>query len=143
MSIASRQVPVGSALFVYGTLQFPEVLTALIGRVPDHTPGTVYGWRIAALPGRVYPGLVKGPYSAPGFLITGLSEAEWRILDAFEDDFYDLTELTLTDGRTGWCYTCPDDHPVSDQDWAPADFAAAHLDRYTRATATWRVTVTG
>lgn len=34
MSIASRHVPVGPALFVYGTLQFPQVLTALVGRVP-------------------------------------------------------------------------------------------------------------
>ena len=41
------------ALFVYGSLLIPEVLQALLGRVPDRTAG---GWRVAALAGRRYPG---------------------------------------------------------------------------------------
>lgn len=141
MSTRSRLPADPHALFVYGTLQFPEVLTALLGRVPDHTPGAVDGWRVAALPGRVYPGLVPGPGAAKGLLITGLSRTEWRVLDAFEDDFYDLTELTLTDGRTGWCYTCPAGHPVCDKDWIPADFTAGPLPGYAANTAAWRLTL--
>src|SRR4051794_21133301 len=72
------------ALFVYGSLQFPEVLFALIDRVPAHSPASAEGWRVAGLPGRVYPGLITGESTASGYLLTGLSPAEWRILDAFE-----------------------------------------------------------
>ena len=41
-----------AALFAYGTLRFPDVLTALLGRVPEQAPAAVDGWRVAALDGR-------------------------------------------------------------------------------------------
>ncbi|WP_250292550.1 gamma-glutamylcyclotransferase, partial [Frankia sp. CiP1_Cm_nod1] len=47
-----------SELFVYGTLCFPEVARALLGRLPCSRPAAAAGWRAAALPGRAYPGLV-------------------------------------------------------------------------------------
>src|SRR5260370_11157820 len=73
------------ALFVYGSLQFPDVLFTLIDRVPDHSPAAAYGWRVAALPERVYPGLVPGQGTAHGYLITGLTAAEWRVPAPLED----------------------------------------------------------
>lgn len=45
-------------LFAYGTLMFPEVLQVLLGRVPDVVSATVAGWRVARLPGRIYPVMV-------------------------------------------------------------------------------------
>ncbi|WFB10903.1 gamma-glutamylcyclotransferase [Streptomyces sp. LX-29] len=88
------------ALFAYGTLQFPEVLTALLGRVPEHGPAEAPGWRAAALGRRLYPGLIPdADRSAPGVLLTGLTPAEWRILDAFEADEYELRSVRLADGR--------------------------------------------
>jgi gamma-glutamylcyclotransferase (GGCT)/AIG2-like uncharacterized protein YtfP len=129
------------ALFVYGTLQFPEVLHALIDRMPQHTPATVDGWRIAGLPGRDYPGLVHGESRANGLLITGLTDEEWRILDAFEDDWYDLREITLAAGGTAWCYTCPPGYEVSEEDWTAADFTQAHLDGFVENSAAWRRTL--
>lgn len=45
-------------LFTYGTLLFPEVLTALLGRVANRPEADCSGWRVAALAERVYPGLV-------------------------------------------------------------------------------------
>ncbi|WP_445548822.1 gamma-glutamylcyclotransferase, partial [Frankia sp. CiP1_Cm_nod2] len=47
-----------SELFVYGTLCFPEVARALLGRLPCSRPAAAAGWRAAALPGRAYPGPV-------------------------------------------------------------------------------------
>src|SRR4051812_46856021 len=73
------------ALFVYGSLQFPDVLFTLIDRVPDHSAAAARGWRVTALPGRVCPGLGAGEGTARGCLIGGLSTEEWRTLDAFED----------------------------------------------------------
>src|SRR3989442_15410683 len=89
-------------LFVYGSLLFPEVLLALLGRLPSRTPATAPGWRVAALPGRPYPGLVPGPGSASGLLMTGLREEEWDTLIAFEGDLYDLRRGTPAGDRAGW-----------------------------------------
>src|SRR5713101_1605232 len=61
-------------LFAYGTLQFRGVLGALLRRVPEHAPGTVTGWRVAALAARTYPGMVPaGQAPAVGILISGLT----------------------------------------------------------------------
>jgi gamma-glutamylcyclotransferase (GGCT)/AIG2-like uncharacterized protein YtfP len=126
------------ALFVYGSLQFPDVLFALIDRVPDHSPAAAHGWRITALPGRVYPGLVPGQGTASGYLITGLAAEEWRLLDAFEDPVYNLQRLDLVDGRHGWTYVCNPDAEVLPHDWSIEDFTNQHLPAYIERCAAWR-----
>ncbi|WP_233510031.1 gamma-glutamylcyclotransferase family protein [Actinomadura craniellae] len=126
------------ALFVYGTLQFPEVLHALIDRVPAHTPAQAPGWRVTALPERVYPGLVPGQQTAAGYLLTGLSPEEWRVLDAFEDPVYELRRLHLTDNRHGWAYVCNPEADTLDEDWSLEIFTAQHLPAYVDRCAAWR-----
>jgi hypothetical protein len=119
-----------AALFAYGTLQFPEVLQVLLGRVPGHTPGAITGWRAAALPGLVYPGLVpagRTGSTVSGVLLAGLTSAEWRIIDAYEDDSYGLGRLTLTDGRPGWAYFYDRGAGVLPHDWSAGEFAVRHL----------------
>ncbi|MGW4251772.1 gamma-glutamylcyclotransferase family protein [Streptomyces californicus] len=125
-----RLAPDAAALFAYGTLQFNDVLEALIGRVPQKVSASAPGWRAAALGGRVYPGLVAAPGSvAPGVLFTDLSRREWTILDAFEDDRYDLREVTLTSGERGLAYVWPDGE-VLEGDWDAEQFRARHLGEY-------------
>jgi gamma-glutamylcyclotransferase (GGCT)/AIG2-like uncharacterized protein YtfP len=126
------------ALFVYGTLQFPDVLRALIGRVPEHEPAAVAGWRAAVLPGRVYPGLVSAAATVHGVLLSGLTSAEWRILDAFEGPGYDRQPVLLLDGRSAWAYIYPLEAEVGDDDWSSAAFAARHLPAYVERCAVWR-----
>jgi hypothetical protein len=135
--MAREALPDGP-LFAYGTLRFPGILDALLGRVPDHTPAVVQGWRVAALDGRVYPVLVPGTGAASGILLTGLSAAEWRIIDVYEDDFYGLEPLSLVDGRVGWAYVTRDATGCLPGDWSPDDFAARHLAAFTRECVTWR-----
>src|SRR6266581_1070070 len=90
------------ALFAYGTLQFPGILSALLRRVPEHAPGTVTGWRVAALAARTYPGIVPASQAtATGILVTGLTPGEWRLIDTYEDDSYELRQLTLSDEEFG------------------------------------------
>jgi gamma-glutamylcyclotransferase (GGCT)/AIG2-like uncharacterized protein YtfP len=117
-------------LFAYGTLQFDAVLEALIGRIPQQVLASAPGWRAASLEGRVYPGLVAAPGSAaPGVLFTDLSRREWTILDAFEDDRYDLREVSLTSGGQGLAYVWPDGE-VLEGDWDAEQFRTRHLDEY-------------
>lgn len=118
-------------LFCYGTLQFDDVLRALLGRVPEQYPASAPGYRAAALEGRAYPGLVAqaSDCSATGVLLTDLSEAEWRILDAFEDPRYELRQVSLSDGGYGWAYMWPGED-VRMEDWDAAEFEAQHLATY-------------
>jgi gamma-glutamylcyclotransferase (GGCT)/AIG2-like uncharacterized protein YtfP len=125
-------------LFVYGSLLFPEVMRVLLDRVPASTPAAVAGWRVAALPGRVYPALVQAEAIAKGQLVSGLTPQEWHTLDAFEDKVYELRRLTLTDGRDGWAYVCTDHTDASPDDWDMNLFERDHLVSYLKRCATWR-----
>jgi gamma-glutamylcyclotransferase (GGCT)/AIG2-like uncharacterized protein YtfP len=117
-------------LFCYGTLQFDAVLDALLGRIPELAPASAPGYRAAELAGRVYPGLVVAfGGSAAGVVLTDLSNEEWRILDAFEDERYELRELTLSTGIRGWAYVWPGGD-VREDDWDAEDFKARHLAEY-------------
>lgn len=124
-------------LFVYGTLLFTEVLTALLDRVPAREPATAVGWRVAALPGRLYPGLVphRGG-AATGMVISGLDAAEARLLDAYEDSGYRLTGIALADGRSCPSYVWRTEALA--EDWSPDGFAADHLAGYVTECARWR-----
>ncbi|MFJ2441059.1 MULTISPECIES: gamma-glutamylcyclotransferase family protein [unclassified Streptomyces] len=119
-----------TVLFAYGTLQFDAVLEALLGRIPQRVRANAPGWRAAALEGRVYPGLVAADTAAaPGLLLTDLSRREWAILDAFEDDRYDLREVELASGERGLAYVWPDSD-VREDDWDATQFEVRHLREY-------------
>ncbi|MFD9793748.1 gamma-glutamylcyclotransferase family protein [Streptomyces sp. NPDC059070] len=128
-------------LFVYGTLQFDDVLRALLGRVPATRAATANGWRAAALKGRVYPGLIpSGQQTASGLLLTDLSDTEWRILDNFEDDSYELQQLPLAAGSHGWAYLWPG-HDVLPLNWDASAFRSDHLTAYVARCAARRPTL--
>ncbi|UNS96918.1 gamma-glutamylcyclotransferase [Streptomyces tubbatahanensis] len=133
------------ALFVYGTLRFRRILTALLGQVPPAAPATASGWRTAALRERPYPGLVPAPgRTAHGLLLTGLTARAWRILDDFEDDAYELRALDLDPaggpesaggpGRAAphqaWAYLWASPPEVRPADWEADTFAGTRLDGY-------------
>jgi len=119
-----------NTLFCYGTLRFGDVLKALLGRIPDQVPASAPGYRAAALQDRVYPGLVVCAFggSAPGMALTDLSSEEWRILDAFEDQRYELREVVLSTG-SGLAYIWPGGD-VRAEDWDATEFEENHLAAY-------------
>jgi len=125
-------------LFIYGSLLFPEVMRTLLGRVPDSTSAAAAGWRVAALAGRVYPALVPAEAVATGRLVTGFTPKEWRLIDAFEDDVYELRRLTLSDGRYGWAYICASGPGAPGGDWDIDAFERDHLTSYLKRCAAWR-----
>lgn len=146
VAVTSRRrdrLPQGpNMLFAYGTLQFDAVLDALLGRIPQRTPASAPGWRAAALEGRLYPGLVTAPNAtAPGLLLSDLSKEEWAILDAFEDDRYDLAPVALTSGDQGWAYIWPDEQ-VRTENWDAKHFQARHLREYAARCARISATLT-
>lgn len=124
-------------LFVYGTLQYPEVLDILIGRAPNSTPATAAGWRAAALTDCVYPGLVPAAgHIVSGTLIENLTREEWEVLDHFEDDIYALQPLQISDGGHAWTYVWP--RAVRSSNWSPEGFTIDHLPDYLTNCVDWK-----
>lgn len=120
-------------LFTYGTLLFPEVLRALVGRVPQSHIASANGWRVAALKNRTYPGLVATPgETAHGRLLTGLSDDEWRLLDNFEDCRYELRRIMLLGGQNSLAYVWVDDTEACSSTWDIHSFALNHLPTYVK-----------
>jgi gamma-glutamylcyclotransferase (GGCT)/AIG2-like uncharacterized protein YtfP len=77
-------------LFVYGSLRVPEIRAALLGAEKPHLDGALLrGFRPFRLRERRYPALLPDTGSiATGTLITGeISDDDWKILDAFEDEY--------------------------------------------------------
>jgi len=95
-------------LFVYGSLLHPEVLAALLGRVPVTEAATARGWARRSLRHRPYPALVAAPgESTDGLLLTELSAPERALLDDFEGTQYTVEPVVVrtADGDVGaWAY---------------------------------------
>jgi gamma-glutamylcyclotransferase (GGCT)/AIG2-like uncharacterized protein YtfP len=98
-------------LFAYGTLAVDDVIGMLLDRVPVFDEVSAPGWRSARLSGLLYPGLIASADDvAFGRLYTGLTRAEWAILDAFEDPGYVLVEVHLVPThRAALAYVWPGD----------------------------------
>ncbi|KOX16012.1 gamma-glutamylcyclotransferase family protein [Nocardiopsis sp. NRRL B-16309] len=120
-------------LFVYGTLLFPQILRALLGRVPDSAPAAAPGWRAAPLAAHPYPALVPASGTASGRLLSELTEAECRVIDTYEGDGYDVRRLSLVGGEEGWGFVADGPVDAAPGDWDPDAFAAEHLDAYVEA----------
>ncbi|MBM4201276.1 MAG: gamma-glutamylcyclotransferase [Gammaproteobacteria bacterium] len=83
-------------VFAYGTLQLPEVMTAVTGRrfegVPAHLPGYVR----YALRRRRYPGVrPRRGHETDGVLYRNVDPRALARLDAFEDRFYRRRRLLV------------------------------------------------
>jgi gamma-glutamylcyclotransferase (GGCT)/AIG2-like uncharacterized protein YtfP len=77
------------ALFVYGTLTDPRVRARVLGRRPslELAPARLRGYRRVIVPDYAYPFLVPsgGDAVVDGLAISGLTDADYALLDEYED----------------------------------------------------------
>ena len=127
-------------LFVYGTLLLDNVISAVIGRIPQYENAVAPGWQVVCLPERVYPGLIPGHGEAVGKVFTDLTDTEWATLDAFEDPAYNLatvrvllsTEIEMDALSYIWR-----GHHIN-QPWLASDFGRNELANYLDRCRNWR-----
>jgi gamma-glutamylcyclotransferase (GGCT)/AIG2-like uncharacterized protein YtfP len=125
-------------LFTYGTLMFPAVVKCLIGRVPEYRPAAIEGYRRLEVAGESYPGLIKEKGNrVEGILYLDLSEEEWKLFTAFEDDFYELEEVMVLSSEApirALAYIVPPSRRsvLSERAWDPESFRKTHLPRFSR-----------
>jgi gamma-glutamylcyclotransferase (GGCT)/AIG2-like uncharacterized protein YtfP len=117
-------------VFTYGTLMFPEVWQAVVGRPFATVEATVLGYAIFRVRDAVFPGIVAASErdSVRGVVYLDVDKASLERLDRFEDDFYRRQSLTLAcdDGqpRAAEAYVVPLENRqvLTDESW--------HADRF-------------
>ncbi|KUI56066.1 AIG2-like protein [Cytospora mali] len=133
--------PSGStpALFAYGSLLVDAVISTLIDRVPEYEVTTAPGYRVAHLPDKPYPGLVRDESAeAPGRIYRGLSIHEWAILDAWENPVYEVQVVALSGEENALAYVWTADLLKAAPIWTTASMTSTILDDYLKRTKAWR-----
>lgn len=90
MSSATADAP--RAVFVYGSLMHPDVVKAIIGRVPRCSPAAVFGYTRRCVIEAAYPACIRVAQDSPGagnpvrgLLYHDCDERERRLFDLFEE----------------------------------------------------------
>lgn len=101
-----------SHLFAYGSLQVPDLIRAVIGRIPESIEAKAEGYRCFTMRGYSFPGMTPDPtHSTPGRILLDLSEAELEKLDEFEGPPYIRERISLQSGdsqqKSAWAYIIP------------------------------------
>jgi gamma-glutamylcyclotransferase (GGCT)/AIG2-like uncharacterized protein YtfP len=90
-------------VFTYGTLMFPEVWQAVVGRSFETVAGNAFGFEVFRVRDAVFPGIIAGAgdCSVPGVACLDVDHESMERLDRFEDDFYErrAIEVDCTDGQ--------------------------------------------
>jgi gamma-glutamylcyclotransferase (GGCT)/AIG2-like uncharacterized protein YtfP len=120
-------------VFTYGTLMFPEVWQAVVGRKFSAVDGTATGYKILRVQGAVFPGIVAADDRAAtrGVVYLDVDRNSLARLDLFEDDFYERQTLWVDcdDGqrRAADAYIVPATNlaVLSDEPWDRSAFVAS------------------
>jgi gamma-glutamylcyclotransferase (GGCT)/AIG2-like uncharacterized protein YtfP len=94
------------SLFVYGTLQDPEVQTRVFGRVTAGSPDTLDGYFKSSISigGNVYPIAVETAGAAVSGRVLDVTAAELAQMDIYEGAEYRRIRVRLRSGREAWVY---------------------------------------
>lgn len=120
-------------VFTYGTLMFPEVWKAVVGREFEAVEGKAPGFAIFRVVDAVFPGIMKvsSDDSVPGVVYLDVDQGSIHRLDLFEDDFYERQALWVTcdDGqrRAAEAYVVPpqNGHVLTDEIWHRSTFLSS------------------
>lgn len=130
---------VASAIFVYGTLMFPQIMGRVIGREPLSETAIASGWERLRIRGESYPGLIARPgASVAGRLYRDLEPSEICCLDEYEGEAYYRARVRV-DTEQGpaeaEAYLIRTDHQhlLSPERWEPTWFAEHHFADYLAA----------
>lgn len=125
------------SVFVYGTLQYPKILLALLGRVPVSEQAVVNGYVRYGVKGEPFPAVIQCQDSqVPGLLLSGLDPDEMEILDEYEGEQYAKCSVdAVVDGgdiRKTLLYVWKDEYIdwLDGKEWDRDAFETIHFDAY-------------
>ena len=121
-------------LFSYGTLQFPQVLSAVTGCHLQGSKAVLDDYACYLVKGRVYPGIIpEHGANVAGLVYAGIGEAHFRKLDRFEGELYERVRVCVTDTQgnplQAWTYVIQDTMRgrLTRTPWEREDFEVEHL----------------
>ena len=93
-------------LFVYGTLQDPEVQTRIIGRTVSGTPDVLEDFFKSpiAMSDGVYPLVIPRHGAAVEGMVLEVTQEELARMDVYETSAYRRVRVPLRSGREAWVY---------------------------------------
>ena len=103
-------------IFTYGTLMFPQVWQAVVGRTFETVEGTIGGFAVHRIRDAVFPGMTAAADSslARGVVYLNVDPETIERLDRFEDGFYERLTIGIdcADGerRLADAYVVPSVH---------------------------------
>jgi gamma-glutamylcyclotransferase (GGCT)/AIG2-like uncharacterized protein YtfP len=120
-------------VFTYGTLMFPEVWRAVVGRSFETVEGTAAGFEVFRVRDAVFPGIIAGTgeCSVPGVVYLDVDRESTERLDRFEDDFYERRAIAVdcSDGqrRMAEAYVVPSANRslLTSEPWVRGSFLAS------------------
>ncbi|MBT1682554.1 gamma-glutamylcyclotransferase family protein [Curtobacterium flaccumfaciens] len=133
-------------LFAYGSLQFPTIHRAVLGRTAETVRAQVSGWGPVRLANRPFPALVaRRGAVADGILFLDLSASERAQMDSFEGPFYDLVGVRTNAGVEAVTYVANDaapllrldDDPARPVEWSAEEFFSDDLADYESRLVSW------
>jgi gamma-glutamylcyclotransferase (GGCT)/AIG2-like uncharacterized protein YtfP len=118
-------------VFTYGTLIFPEVWQAVVGRPFATIAGRVSGFALYRVRDAVFPGMVATTTgeTVPGVVYLDVDQEALARLDQFEDEIYrrETVPVTCDDGhlREADTYVVPPEHrpALTEEPWTCEAFA--------------------
>jgi gamma-glutamylcyclotransferase (GGCT)/AIG2-like uncharacterized protein YtfP len=84
-------------VFTYGTLMFPQVWQAVVGRSFQTVEGAAAGFEVFRVRDAVFPGIAagNGACSVHGVVYLDIDPKSTARLDQFEDDFYERQSIAV------------------------------------------------
>ena len=121
-------------LFSYGTLQYPEILSAVTGCHLEGDKSVLDDYACYLVEGKPYPGITpEHAASVEGVVYTGIGEAHFKKLDRFEGELYERIRVCVTDMEgnplQAWTYAIRDSmrDRLTRTPWNKEDFEVEHL----------------
>ncbi|MGI9027324.1 MAG: gamma-glutamylcyclotransferase family protein [Candidatus Saccharimonadales bacterium] len=120
-------------LFVYGTLTFPEIMHALVGKNFRCAPASLKNHSVVTIDGKAYPALIKSfGKTANGLVLFDVDKESFRIIQAWEGNEYDLRKVEVIIHGTSmmteiFCWKSPISKPAP---WDRKTFEKDHLHNY-------------
>jgi gamma-glutamylcyclotransferase (GGCT)/AIG2-like uncharacterized protein YtfP len=120
-------------VFTYGTLMFPEVWQAVVGRPFETVEASASGYAIYRVRDAVFPGIIAAGdrQSVRGVVYLDVDQPSLARLDRFEDDFYcrEAVWVDCDDGqrRAADAYVVPHEnrHVLTAETWQAGQFVSS------------------
>ncbi|MBD3669767.1 MAG: gamma-glutamylcyclotransferase [Gammaproteobacteria bacterium] len=126
-----------SDVFVYGTLIFSKIITAVLGKAFDGETAKLHDFAAYKVIGESYPGLWRlDGVSAEGVLYHGMSKEDLAKLDRYEGEEYqrEIMEVETEDGcrHRAWVYMYRPAyiHLLSEIPWSAEHFNESDINEY-------------